>query len=361
MKFLIIAFHPRSMTPYAKQYEDAISKAGYTYDILFWDRFSNATLEKKNNEFIFHRICTLGGNRLKKVYPFYLFRKTLKRIIANGKYDKIIILNTMPGFLLHDILLHQYKNRFILDIRDYTYEKFSFYLNIVLRLIRNSYFTTISSRGYKLFLGDNDKIIVNHNISNLEQLEDKPTLVKDKKNITIGFVGAVRYFEENAVLIQKLKNSNYKLVYNGREAADCHLEKFCKDHGISNVEFCGAFKNEEKPALYKKIDIINSLYGNQKIDVQTSLPNRLYDALIFKKPLIATEGTYLAKVVEKYELGFTLPGSQDSKDKLYLSKIQQYIQNFDEKQFVDHAEILLEKVKREQMEFHQKIDKFVLQ
>ena len=180
MKFLIIAFHPRSMTPYAKQYEDAILKAGYNYDILFWDRFSNAPLEKKNNEFIFHRICTLGGNRLKKVYPFYLFRKTLTRIIANGKYDKIVILNTMPGFLLHDILLNQYKDRFILDIRDYTYEKFSFYLNTVHQLIRNSYFTTISSRGYKLFLGDNDKIIVNHNISNLEQLEDKPTLIKDK-------------------------------------------------------------------------------------------------------------------------------------------------------------------------------------
>ena len=34
MKFLIIAFHPRSMTPYAKQYEDAISKAGHEYDIF---------------------------------------------------------------------------------------------------------------------------------------------------------------------------------------------------------------------------------------------------------------------------------------------------------------------------------------
>ena len=50
MKFLIIAFHPRSMTPYAKQYEDAILKAGYGYDILFWDRFSNAPLEKRDNE-----------------------------------------------------------------------------------------------------------------------------------------------------------------------------------------------------------------------------------------------------------------------------------------------------------------------
>lgn len=46
MKFLIVAFHPRSMTPYAQQYEDIIVKYGYDYDILFWDRFSNGPLEK---------------------------------------------------------------------------------------------------------------------------------------------------------------------------------------------------------------------------------------------------------------------------------------------------------------------------
>ena len=161
MKFLIIAFHPRSMTPYAKQYEDAILKAGYGYDILFWDRFSNAPLEKRDNEFIFHRVCTLGGNRLKKIYPFFLFRKNVKKIIREGQYNKIIILNTMPGFLLHDIFLKQYRNRFILDIRDYTYEKYNFYLNTVHKLIDASFFSTISSQGFKSFLGKNDKLILN--------------------------------------------------------------------------------------------------------------------------------------------------------------------------------------------------------
>ena len=92
------------MTPYARQYEEAIIAAGHEYDIVFWDRFSNAPMEKRENEFIFHRVCSLGGNRLKKIYPFYLFRKNIKRLIEKGNYDKIIILNTMPGFLL--LFLH---------------------------------------------------------------------------------------------------------------------------------------------------------------------------------------------------------------------------------------------------------------
>ena len=47
------------------------------------------------------------------------------------------------------------------------------------------------------------------------------------------------------------------------------------------------------------------------MEVQSALPNRLYDALIFKKPIITTEGTYLTEVVEKYGIGFSLPGSQN--------------------------------------------------
>lgn len=360
MKFLIIAFHPRSMTPYAKQYEDAITKAGHQYDILFWDRFSNASLEKKGNEFIFHKICTLGGNRVKKIYPFYLFRKTLKEIIQGGEYDKIIVLNTMPGFLLHDILLRQYYNRYIFDIRDYTYEKIGFYLNTVRKLIENSFFTTISSRGFKKFLGDNDKIIINHNISNANNVEKYPSLDKNKEKIVIGFVGAVRYFDENAALLKCFKNNNkIKMIFNGREAADCHLENFCNKNRISNVEFSGAFKNEEKPSIYKKIDIINSLYGNQRIDVQTLLPNRLYDALIFKKPLIVTENTYLAEVVRKYEIGISLPGSQEYNEKKYKDKILQYISTFNRDKFALKTNQLLKKILDEQELFHRKIDEFV--
>ncbi|WP_297039094.1 glycosyltransferase [uncultured Dialister sp.] len=360
MKFLIIAFHPRSMTPYAKQYEDAISKAGHEYDIFLWDRFSNGSLEKLGNEFIFHRICTLGGNKLKKIYPFYLFRNTVKKIIKEGKYDKIIVLNTMPGFLLHDVLLKQYKNRFLLDIRDYTYEKISFYLKVVHQLIDSSFFTTISSRGFEKFLGENKKIILNHNISNLDKVEKYPSLDRNNKKITIGFVGAVRYYDENIALIESFKQSSrFNLAFYGREASDCHLEEYCKNHQIKNIEFSGAFQNEEKPTLYKKIDIINSLYGNQKIEVLSALPNRLYDALIFKKPLIVTEGTYLAEIVEKYGIGISLPGSQVHNGKIYEEKISEYVSGFNKRQFTINANQLLEKVNNEQERFHHEIDKFV--
>ena len=52
MKVLIVAFHSRSMTPYSELYENVIKDNNDSYNIIFWDRFSNNKLEQKGNEFI---------------------------------------------------------------------------------------------------------------------------------------------------------------------------------------------------------------------------------------------------------------------------------------------------------------------
>lgn len=354
MKFLIVAFHPRTMTPYAKQYEDEIVKAGHDYDVVFWDRFSNANLEKNKNEFIFHRICSLGGNRLKKIYPFYLFRKNVKNIIKVGKYDKIIILNTMPGFLLQDVLKKRYANNFILDIRDYTYEKYKIYHNAVRQLIEESYFTAISSRGFIKFLGNSEKLVINHNIHSGIGSDASHFSFDGKHKITIGFVGAIRYFDLNSKLIDYLYNSTkYRLLYIGRQNEDCNLQEYCHNNDYANIKFQGEFKNEDKPQIYQQIDIINSIYGNNSVEVTTAIPNKLYDSLVFKKPILVSKGTYLAKIVERYHIGIAVDMNNIEKD------IDEYIKYFDSYQFNINANNLLHVVLNEQHVFHKKIREFI--
>ena len=81
---------------------------------------------------------------------------------------------------------------------------------------------------------------------------------------------------------------------------DCDLEGYCKRNNIKNVVFKGEFKNEDKPEIYREIDFINAIYGNKSLEVTTALPNRLYDGILFKKPIIASKGTYLGEVIKKY-------------------------------------------------------------
>ena len=54
--------------------------------------------------------------------------------------------------LLFDLLLFKYKNNYILDIRDPSYEKFKLFNQILKKIICSSYFTTISSEGFLEFL-----------------------------------------------------------------------------------------------------------------------------------------------------------------------------------------------------------------
>ncbi|SDP06735.1 hypothetical protein [Selenomonas ruminantium] len=356
MKILIIAFHDREIEPYAVMYEKIAKESDVDYDIFLWDRFSDNSLEIKDNEYIFHKICTMGGDKLKKIPAFYCFRSVLKKIITNNCYKKIIVLNTMPGVLLADLLLNEYKNNFIYDIRDYTYEKYFIYKWLVRKLIANSAFTTISSPGFIKFLGYSEKFVNNHNISNEADRFAHSTIL-NKEKIIIGFVGAIRYYEENTALLDCLKNNDkYSFVYMGRRYPECDLFTYCQEKKIKNVSFKGAFSNNEKPVIYRGIDIINAVYGNKKNEVKTALPNKLYDAIIFKKPIMVSSDTYLADVVEKYRIGFSVDVIRDN----FKDKLDKYLQSFNAEEFEHNADSLLEKVMREQNEFKKYVKETLL-
>jgi len=207
------------------------------------------------------------------------------------------------------------------------------------------------------FLNKNNKIFLNHNISNIKsrdafQIEN----LKQKNNINIGFLGVLRYEKENKSLIINLKESlKYRLFYIGRKYPEVDFEQFCKSNGVRNCFFFGAFENDEKPLLYKKIDIINSIYGNSSLEVSCALPNKLYDCLIFKRPLIASKGTFLGEIVEKYHLGFCVD-KLDNIEKM----LDEYISQFDKDKFESYTSILLEEVILDQNKIVEKIKQFVM-
>lgn len=356
MKIGIITFSNRNNMPYLKYYEEILKKEKIPYECVFWDRFTDNNIEKKNNEYTLHIKCLPGGNKIGKIIPMFKYKYIVERIIANEKYTHLIVLTTLPAVLLKKSLLKNFKDKYILDIRDYTYEKYSFYKKIVDELVDNSYFTSISSKGFLEFLNANEKIVSCHNISNTEFTVNYSKDLKNKKHITIGFVGNIRYFKENCKFIDALANSpKYSLIYIGRENIDCNLKDYCKRKNIKNVIFFGEYKNEDKPIIYQNIDLINSVYGDNSLEVSTLLPNRLYDGLLLKKPIIATKGTYLGKLITNRNLGLSI----NLNNNFVETNIDNYVNKFDSKKFNLSCNEFLEKIKIEQKQYFQKILSFV--
>ena len=61
----------------------------------------------------------------------------------------------------------KYKGKYIVDIRDFTLENIPFYRKAEQTVVKNSYSTVISSRGYKEFLPDYDYKVV-HNYTEVD-------------------------------------------------------------------------------------------------------------------------------------------------------------------------------------------------
>ena len=78
------------------------------------------------------------------------------------------------------------KSKFVFDYRDLTYEKNSICRRIIKGIIEKSEFTAISSMGFKKVLGESNKFVMSHNVSNLK-MECLPK--KRSRNIRVDFLG----------------------------------------------------------------------------------------------------------------------------------------------------------------------------
>lgn len=346
----VISFWDRTATPYLEKYERMLNEKNIDYKVIFWNRTGtkNYNLDCKENEII--HICR--ANTLLKIIDFVLWKNKIINKLKKEKYDFLIILSTYPAVLLSSYIFKNYKLRYIFDIRDYSMEKNCLFGYLVSKLIDNSKFTAISSKGFMRWLAPSRKIIINHNITYYMNNYEKKINLKKNKKINFAFVGNIRLDKQTEKVLLNLKNSStYVSGFIGRILPTCNIIQLCKENNIKNVYFYGQFSSDEKPDIYRDVDLINSIYANDDKNIRladsTPLPNRLYDAAVFKCPIVASKGTYLADLIEEYNLGFSVNGF----DKDIEKQFNEFIESFDEKKFRDGCDRFLQNVLHEENEF----------
>ncbi len=352
---IIISMFSKTETSYANYYIDELEKAGKSYDIVYFDRYLNQKKEREN-ELIYSKYCPTGGSKIQKLSSIIDYARFIKKYVKKKKYKTAIVLTTVPGVILNNVLLRDFRGKYIFDIRDYTYENIKLYSLIEEKLIKNSYATVLSSKGFKQFLPDFSRYVITHNISNDFNKQKRDIKLNNESVVLIGFVGSIRYFEENKKLIKSFANDKkFHLDYFGTTTNDCDLEEFSDKNGISNVSFHGAFDNDDKPEIYKGIGIINSIYGIKGLETTTAVPNRFYDAAIYGCPIIVSKRTYLEKLVRKYNLGFAVDIYNDDINKM----LNDYIDTFDEEAFEKGCKELLQEVNKDMSKYKRIVKSFI--
>lgn len=301
--------------PYVDNYRSILDTYNIKYDIINWDRFGI-----KENIKYSYRDSKIGHKR--GILDYLKYRNYLLKNVRNNNYDKIIVFGVPIAFFIKKFLYREFAGKYIIDIRDH--HSILKYYNMR-KIIDNSSFTVLSSPGFKEWLPPNRKYIVNHN-TRIIRLDDfkKPVLFESDK-INISNIGSIRDYQENIDLINSLRNNNmFAMYYHGDGAVSQDILRYIDENKIANVYFTGRYEREEEEELYDSSDLINILIYSDGINNKTLLPNRLYNSLIYGKPILAFSGSFLADTIEKYDLGLVINTFKNIDE-----KICDYLINFD--------------------------------
>lgn len=179
---------------------------------------------------------------------------------------------------------------------------------------------------------------------------DSVSLHKDK--IIISFIGQVRYAQKYMNFLESIKN-NEKIVFRfygfGEDLE--YLQQYQKSKGISNIEFYGAYKPEEKKKIIEETDIIFNVYGND-LHVKYAVSNKYYDALVYQKPIIVSKGTTMEKITQ----GFSYCVTQDKFD---CEDLIQWYENLNHENIKRLCASKLNKVKDDMDIFTKRVEKFL--
>ena len=204
MKILILGFTKLKYMPYMNFYLDNIDANKNDVHLLYWNRDLKQEDVSKYPNISFHEFrCYQEDDvsKFSKIISFIKYRKFAKSVIHKGNYDFIIVLHSLTGVLIADVLKKKFKNNFIFDYRDSTYEGFAPFKKIVADLVKNSKATFVSSDGFRKYLPDSEreKTFTSHNllIDSLSHREEKRKNGTESDKIRIAFWGFIRHEEIN--------------------------------------------------------------------------------------------------------------------------------------------------------------------
>lgn len=333
-----------------------IANSNYTYDIVIWDRSANSNNPNAEHFYAFHYGEREHFKYLFKAIGYVKFSVFATKILRTHNYKGVFVFNVNTGLLCLKTLLEKYRNKYILDIRDYWNEHIKIIYHFEKKLINNSYANVISSAAYKRFLPE-AKYTLTHN----SQLISESTIryfrnkgIEHKGVIILACIGGCKNLAFDKKIISYFANDNrFYLKYIGKGYDK--LTDYCQVNGISNVYCEGMFPMEDTFKKYEDVDMILNMYGNNTPKLDYALSNKLYFAAQLGKPIIVCISTYMEEVAVKNGFGISIDINKES-DK---TRLYEFYNSLDYNHFINYCDRFLQNVSKDEAIFDKLISSFV--
>lgn len=253
-----------------------------------------------------------SANHLSRI-PAYLkaFRKFSKFISK----DDICFYSSLDIALFARVFI---KNPYLYEVCDLTELGIKGIIGRFLRhqnkvSINASIKTILTSQGFVDYFGDinKEKISLIPNRLNIDCPKYSKAQYDLPDIIRIGFVGAVRYesvYKFIKVCAEQFRQKVEIHIFGYFVKNDnfgCRVESLVEKY--DNLYYHGRFSNPiDLPSIYDKIDLSLATYAAYDDNVKYAEPNKLYEAIYFRCPIIVSEGVFLGDKVKDLNVGYAI-------------------------------------------------------
>lgn len=152
-----------------------------------------------------------------------------------------------------------------------------------------------------------------------------PTCPFDPAHIRFAFVGAVRYKALLSMASLMAKNHpEHEFHFYGYVAPKFDASQLPQG---DNIFYHGAFKNPvDLPSIYSHVDVLVATYDTDEENVRYAEPNKLYEAIFFRKPIIVSRDTFLQQKAERMGIGFGVNAFDEQDVAKMVAKVAQSYQ-----------------------------------
>lgn len=347
MKVAIIAFNNLKFSPYIFPYVNVLKELNAEIELIYPNR---SGIDEAFNE---GKLISVNWDSMKsKVFNFISFRNAVIKQLSSVKYDFVIVLTTFPAVLLGGFLAKKYKNRYLVDIRDFTYENNRIYYSLEKKALKNAALRVISAGGFKNFLPQMEYLFC-PNISSAYKDGAKSCSIKNTTPVIIGYVGTIAYKKQCRKLIELVKtDERFAFYFYGNEIGDETIRQYVSSLDCDRIKCFGEYKPEEKADIIERVDVLFNVYGNGRPLLKYALSNKLYDSMYYKKPLLVSPDTDMKKESAEYSFAIDLDEAKD------LNELYKWYKKIDGSQFEKYADSYLRNIFEQNDAFEVKLKKF---
>ena len=196
------------------------------------------------------------------------------------------------------------------------------------KIIKNSLLSVFTSEGFiKYHFGserpENVYVIPNRLHPSILSYPVLPKGDVDSNHIKFGFVGNIRYdsiFNFSSILLRDFPM--HELHFFGKSLAQSEKERFAELEKYTNCFFHGEFKSpDDLPKIYDQIDVLLCTYDIKTASPRFAEPNKLYESIYFKTPIIVSSNTFIAEKVNRLGIGFDIDPYNNESVKTFIKTL----------------------------------------